>query len=60
MFRSSPVPARAEHFVVSRLRRMKDESLDALLKSLSGHTQRLKGQGPADDVTVVAVRVDRV
>jgi hypothetical protein len=60
VFRSSPIPARAEHFVVSRLRRMKDEPLEALVRSLSGHGQRLKGQEPADDVTVVAVRVDRV
>lgn len=60
VFRSSPIPARAEQYIVSRLRRSKDESLDALVKSLAGRGGRPGGQEPADDVTVVAVRIDRV
>lgn len=60
VFRSSPIPARAEQYVVSRLRRLKDESLDALVKSLAGRNLRSKGHEPEDDVTVVAVRIDRM
>lgn len=60
VFRSSPIPARAEQHIVSRLRRSKDESLDVLVKSLVGRGQRPKGLEPADDVTVVGVRIDRV
>lgn len=60
IFRSSPVPARAEHLLVSRLRRMKEGSLDLSVRTLMGYGQRVGGAEPPDDVTVVGVRVERV
>lgn len=60
VFRSSPVPARAEHLLVSRLRRLKDESPEAALRALLGYWQRMRAQEPPDDVTVVVARVDSV
>ncbi len=60
IFRSSPVPARAEHLVVSRLRRQKDGPLDATIKSLLAQGQRPGGGDPPDDVTVVGILVEKV
>ena len=60
IFRSSPVPARAEHLLVSRLRRMKEGSLDLSVKTLLGYGQRFRDEDPADDVTVVGARIERV
>lgn len=60
VFRSSPIPARAEHLLVSKLRRLKDEPLEAAVKALLGYGQKVRGQEPPDDVTVVAARIDRV
>ncbi len=59
VFRSSPVPARAEHLIVSRLRRQKDSSLEATVKGLLTHG-RPGGAKPADDVTVVGILVEKV
>ena len=60
VFRASPIPARAEQYIVARLRRSREETLDALVKSLAGRGSRLEGAKPPDDVTVVGVRIDRV
>jgi hypothetical protein len=60
IFRSSPIPARAEHLVVSRLRRQKDSSLDATVRSLLAQGQRPGGGKPPDDVTVVGIVVQRM
>lgn len=60
IFRSSPVPARSEHLLVSRLRRLKEGSLDLSVRTLMGYGQRAGGAEPPDDVTVVGVRVERV
>ncbi|MGE5578445.1 MAG: SpoIIE family protein phosphatase [Bacillota bacterium] len=60
IFRSSPVPARAEHLLISRLRRLKEGSLDLSVKTLLGYGRRVGGQEPPDDVTVVAARIERV
>ncbi len=59
IFRASPVPARAEHLLVSRLRRMKEGSLDLSVKTLLSFGQRFHDE-PADDVTVVGARIERV
>jgi len=60
IFRSSPVPARAEHLLISRLRRLKEGSLDLSVKTLLGYGRRVGGEDPPDDVTVVAARIERV
>ena len=60
MFRSSPIPGRAEHLLVSRLRRLKDLSLDASVKALLSYGQKFRPGGPPDDITVVAARVEQV
>ena len=60
IFRSSPVPARAEHLLVSRLRRLKEGSLDLSVKTLLGYGRRFGGEEPPDDVTVVAARIERL
>ncbi len=60
IFRSSPVPARAEHLLISRLRRLKEGSLDLSVKTLLGYGRRVGGADPPDDVTVVAARIERV
>jgi hypothetical protein len=59
VFRSSPIPARAEHHLVSKIRRSKDESPETLLKTLIGYGQRMRVHEIADDVTVVVARIDR-
>lgn len=59
IFRCSPVPARAEHLLVSRLRRMKESSLDSSVRTLLGCGQKFHS-GPPDDVTVVVARIERV
>ncbi len=59
VFRSSPIPARAEHLVVSRVRRLKDTSLEFSVKALLG--QGPKGaRRPPDDITVVGISVEGV
>ncbi len=55
IFRSSLIPARAEHLIVSRLRRQND-SLEATVKGLLN--QGLAGRKPADDVTVVGIQIE--
>jgi len=60
MFRSSPVPDRSEHLLVSRLRRLKDSSLDASVKALLSYGQKFRPGGPPDDITVVAARIEHV
>jgi len=60
IFRSSPVPARAEHLLISRLRRLKEGSLDSSIKTLLGFGRRVGKEEPPDDVTVVAARIERV
>ncbi len=57
-FRTSPVPARAEHTLVSRIRRLKESNLDFSVKALTG--QGRGGRRPPDDVTVVGVQVEAV
>lgn len=57
IFRSSPVPARAEHLLVSRIRRLKDTNLDLSVKALLGQGPRGQRR-PPDDVTVVGVLVE--
>jgi hypothetical protein len=39
---------------------MKEGSLDLSVKTLLGYGQRVRGEDPADDVTVVGARVERV
>ncbi len=57
VFRSSPIPARAEHLIVSRIRRLKDTSLEFSVNALIG--QGPKGaRRPPDDVTVVGISVE--
>jgi hypothetical protein len=56
VFRSSPVPARAEHLFISRLKRLKDSTLDSSVRTLVGQAKRYRGQ-PSDDVTVVGVNI---
>lgn len=60
IFRSSPVPARAEHLLISRLRRLRERSLDGAVRTLLGYGRSLRGSGPLDDVTVVGARIERV
>lgn len=60
IFRSSPVPARTEHLLVSRLRRLKEGSLDLFVKTLLGYGRGFGGEEPLDDVTVVAARIERL
>lgn len=60
IFRSSPIPARAEHLLVSRLRRMKGSSLDAAVRMLLGQGQGFRGAELPDDVTVVGARIERM
>jgi len=57
VFRSSPIPARAEHMVTSRLSRLKDASLDGCVKAILSQGSRYRGQKPPDDVTVVGAQI---
>lgn len=57
VFRSSPVPARAEQMIVSRLRRLKDDSIDSLVRAIISHGERYYGRMPPDDVTVVVAKI---
>ncbi len=57
VFRSSPVPARAEQMIVSRLRRLKDDSIDSLVRAIISHGERYYGRTPPDDVTVVVAKI---
>lgn len=57
VFRSSPVPARAEHLIVSRIRRLKDTNLEVSVKALLGQGPR-GDRRPPDDVTVVGIAIE--
>ncbi len=57
VFRASPVPARAERMIVSRLTRLKDDSVDSLFKAVISHGERYYGRTPPDDVTVVVAKL---
>ena len=60
VFRSSPVPARAEHLIVSRLSRLKESSLDDSVKALITQSLRYQHKTPPDDVTVVGAMIEGV
>lgn len=59
VFRSSLVPARAEHSIVSKLRRLKDSPLEVTIKALLSQGLRNPGQTLPDDVTVLGISVER-
>ncbi len=60
VFRSSPVPARAEHMLMMRLARLKENILDDCVKSLVNHSLRYQRQVPNDDITVVGALIDNI
>jgi len=60
IFRSSPIPARAEHLIVSRLSRLRDNSLDRCIKALVSQSLRYQRQNPPDDITVVGALIESV
>ncbi len=60
VFRSSPVPARAEHMLMMRLGRLKEGSLGDHVKSLVNHSLRYQRQMPNDDITVVGVLIESI
>jgi stage II sporulation protein E len=60
VFRSSPVPARAEHMLMMRLSRMKQGTLGDYVKSLVNHSLRHQRQTPNDDITVVGVLIESI
>lgn len=60
LFRSSPVPARAEQMIMTRLGRLKDSDLDNCVKSLVNHSLRYQRQTPDDDITVVGALIESV
>ncbi|HHY11922.1 MAG TPA: SpoIIE family protein phosphatase [Firmicutes bacterium] len=60
VFRSSPVPARAEHMLMMRLGRLKENALDDCVKSLVNHSLRYQRQTPNDDITVVGALIESI
>ncbi|MBE3520110.1 MAG: SpoIIE family protein phosphatase [Firmicutes bacterium] len=60
LFRSCPVPERAEQWLVSYLARLKADSPDSVVRSLLQRGIRRQGGKPEDDITVVAIKVERV
>ncbi len=60
LFRSCPVPERAEQWLVSYLGRLKSDSPESLVRSLLQRGIRRQGGKPEDDITVVAIKVERV
>lgn len=60
VFRSSPVPARAEHMLMMRLGRLKEGTLADYVKSLVNHSLRYQRQTPNDDITVVGVLIESI
>lgn len=58
IFRASPVPARTENLVMSRLSRLKDPSPEACVKTLLGPGNFFAKARVFDDISVVAVGVD--
>ncbi len=60
VFRSSPVPARSEHMIMTRLGRLKDNVLENCVRSLVNHCLRYQRQAPDDDITVVGALIEGV
>ncbi|HHY35301.1 MAG TPA: SpoIIE family protein phosphatase [Firmicutes bacterium] len=60
LFRSCPVPERAEQWLVSYLARLKADSPESVVRSLLQRGIRRQGGKPEDDITVVAIKVERV
>lgn len=60
VFRSSPVPARSEHMIMTRLGRLKDNVLENSVRSLVNHCLRYQRQAPDDDITVVGALIEGV
>ncbi len=60
VFRSSPIPARAEQMLMMRLARTKNSDLDGCIKSLINQSLRYQKQRPEDDITIVGVFVEKV
>lgn len=60
LFRSCPVPERAEQWLVSYLGRLKSDGPESVVRSLLQRGIRRQGGKPEDDITVVAIKVERV
>lgn len=60
VFRSSPIPQRAEHMIMMRLGRLKGSVLDDCVRSVVNHSLRYQRQNPKDDITVVGVFIENI